>query len=77
MNILSQNKIILGHLQRHGSITSLEAFKKYEITRISARIYDLRKKGYDIQLLWETNPNTGTRYGRYVYLGAHDANKSR
>lgn len=77
MDILSQNKIILGHLQRHGSITSMDAFKKYEITRISARIYDLREKGYNIQLLWETNPNTGTRYGRYVFLGATNADKSR
>lgn len=76
MNLFSQNQLILGHLQKYGSITSMDAFKKYDITRISARIYDLRERGYDIQLTWETNPNTGTRYGRYVYIGgARNANK--
>lgn len=39
---------VLKHLKEHGSITSLEAFNLYEATRLSAIIFNLKKKGYDI-----------------------------
>lgn len=45
---MSQNETILTHLQAFGRITSLEAIKKYGITRLSARIYDLRDAGHNI-----------------------------
>lgn len=45
---MSQNDTILTHLQAFGRITSLEAIKKYGITRLSARIYDLREAGHNI-----------------------------
>ena len=41
-------EIILGHLQEHGSITSLEAIEKYRCTRLSQYIYLLRKEGHVI-----------------------------
>jgi len=63
--VLTQEDKILEHLKRHGSITSMEAFRKYNITRLSGRIYDLRMQGYQISLVWETTPK-GIRYGRYV-----------
>ena len=61
----SQEHKVLVHMQRYGSITSMEAFHKYNITRLSAKIFNLRKDGYDIGMQWETSPN-GARYGRYV-----------
>ena len=39
-----QNTAIRLHLQVWGSITSWDAFKMYDITRLSARIWDLRHK---------------------------------
>ena len=39
---------ILKHLKVKGSITSIEAFKLYGATRLSAIIFTLRKRGYDI-----------------------------
>lgn len=45
---MSQNKKILEHIQKYGSISSLEAFEKYRITRLSGRIFDLREQGYNI-----------------------------
>ena len=42
------------------SITSMEAFKKFGATRLSAIIFDLRAKGHDIQSIWEESTN---RYG--------------
>ena len=42
-------EIILEHLQKHGSITSLEAIEQYHCTRLSHYIYLLRKDGYVIE----------------------------
>lgn len=40
----SQRDIILTHMIDYGSITSIEAFEDYKVTRISAVIFDLRHK---------------------------------
>lgn len=45
---LSQKDAVLKHLKRHGAITSLTAFTRYGITRLSHVIYVLRKAGYNI-----------------------------
>lgn len=45
---MSQNQKILNHLKEHKKITSIEAFEKYRITRLSARIHDLREQGHKI-----------------------------
>lgn len=44
----SQNNKILTHLQSGKPITTYQAFTKYNCTRLSARIKDLRDKGYNI-----------------------------
>ena len=46
---MSQHDIVLEHLKEHGSISSMEAFKKYYITRLAAVIFDLRADGYEIE----------------------------
>ena len=38
----------LSYLKLYGSITSLEAIRDLGNTRLSASIFNLRKKGYDI-----------------------------
>lgn len=44
----TQNQKILNHLRMYGTLTSLEAFQMYQITRLSGRIHELRKQGYNI-----------------------------
>ena len=44
-----QCECILSHLMQHGSITTWEAIQQYGITRLSGRIFDLRKAGYKIE----------------------------
>ena len=39
----TQNEMILQHIRTHGSITTMEAFQKYGVTRLSGRIWELRK----------------------------------
>lgn len=44
----TQNELVLEYLKKFGSITSLQAFNDLGVTRISARIYDLRQEGHAI-----------------------------
>lgn len=41
--VTNKRKLIREHLQKHGSISSLEAIELYGATRLSAIIYELRK----------------------------------
>lgn len=60
MNKLSQREMVLKHLEDFKSITTWEAYKDYGITRLSDRIFTLRKI-YNIVDEWEYGTN---RYGK-------------
>lgn len=45
----TQRLRIMKHLQKYGSITSLEALREYGIMRLSARIRELRERGEKIE----------------------------
>ena len=58
----------LQYLLDFGSITNFEAYEDLGITRVSARICELRKEGYPIVSTSETRLNRygeTTRYTRY------------
>jgi hypothetical protein len=57
----SQCKTILKYLQEGHSITQIEASDKFRITRLAARVSDLKKRGYDI-----VSEEVGKGFGRYV-----------
>lgn len=57
----SQINDVINHLKTNGAITSLDAFKYYGITRLSAIIYILRND-YDMQIETE-NIRHKNRYG--------------
>lgn len=60
-NRITQKQIVLDHIKKYGSITSMEAIHKYGITRLSDRIFNLRNDGINIL----TNiVNVDTRYGK-------------
>lgn len=59
---MSQKEMILKHLEDFGSITTWEAYKDYGITRLSDRIFTLRKV-YVITDEWEYGTN---RYGKSI-----------
>ena len=63
---------ILDHMKKHGSITSMEAFHEYGITRLASRIFDLRELGYDIATLMMDGENKygeAVKYAKYVLRG--------
>ena len=45
---MTQIEKVLRHIQEFGSISSWEAITEYNITRLSAHIYELKKLGYPI-----------------------------
>ena len=66
---MTQNDKILRHLEQHGSITPLEAYERYGIMRLGARIYDLKRMGYKITGISVDGVNRcgeRVRYARYT-----------
>ncbi len=65
INLTPQARIVFNHLRSRGSISPLEAFGTYGITRLAARINDLKKKG----ILTHTELKrdaSGKAYARYT-----------
>lgn len=62
MRITQQDRV-LRYLQDNSSITSWEAIKEFGATRLSAIIYNLKKKVYNFNEEWVT---TNNRYNEPV-----------
>lgn len=67
MSQATKQQQVLNHLQNIGSITSWEAIMKYHATRLSGIIFVLRKRGYPITSIRETNGDSC--YVRYRLEG--------
>lgn len=64
----SQTIRVRAWLEEGKSLTSKEAWEKWGITRLSAIIHNLRRKGYDIETTDEWSYN---RYGEKVRFGRY------
>ena len=65
---MSQNEMVLNHLRRAGSITQMEAIDRYGITRLGARIFELKQRGHNITRTMEqarNRYNAPTHFARY------------
>lgn len=60
---MNQCEKIVFYIQMFGSISSMEAFQDLGITRLSARIYELRNEDYKFDEKFETAKN---RFGESV-----------
>ncbi len=68
MNRKSQISAIIGHLRKYKKITSYEAIKKYNATRLSGIIYVLRERGFGIDtemVITKNKYGNNTRYAIY------------
>lgn len=45
---VTKTDMVLNHLIEHGNITTWEAIQKYNATRLSAIVFNLKKRGHDI-----------------------------
>lgn len=74
MKLESQDMIVLHHMTKYKTITSMQAFEEYGITRLSAKIYNLREAGHRIGMVWEETIN---RYGKPVRYGKYFIEKTK
>jgi hypothetical protein len=65
---MTQREAILKVLKSGDTISSMEAFAEFGITRLSAIIFDLRKRGYDITSVDEKTTN---RFGGTVVFSRY------
>lgn len=72
MGKTNKTQEVLRHLLKKKSITSMEAFRLYGATRLSAIIFNLRQRGHIIDNIWMEQKD---RYGnvcqfvKYMYGG--------
>ena len=72
---MTQTEMVLDYLERHGSITPLEAMNKLGIMRLGARIYDLKESGVKIITERASEKNRFgevTSFARYRLEKEHD-----
>ena len=68
---INKTQLVLDHLEKYGTITSLEAIELYGATRLSDIIYRLRKRGHKI--VTEDMPFTD-RFGTKSICGKYILN---
>ncbi len=64
----TQEQMILEHLKSGRSLSPIEAMREYKVLRLAARIEALRKDGYPIRTMMESDKRTKKRWARY-WLG--------
>lgn len=65
---MTQNEIILKHLETYGKITPYQALREYGCLRLGARIWDLRDDGYVIDTKVKKHKN---KFGKQVYYAEY------
>lgn len=65
---MTQTEKVLRHLEKFGSITSWDAIMEYGITRLSAKIYELRKNGY---IITSERQSAKNRFGENVNFAVY------
>lgn len=63
---MTQGAKIINYMRSNGSITTLEAVLYLRVTRLSARIHDLRAKGYNIVGTWVKAKNAEGKKVQYL-----------
>lgn len=66
MNMQTKTNKVKEHLEKNGSITTWEAISLYGATRLSAIIFNLRKRGYIIDNNWQENIDRNGNKTKYV-----------
>jgi len=62
-------RVVLEHLGKRPSITPLEALGLYSEQRLADCVYELRKRGYRINMAQKRDPK-GRKYAHYTMAAA-------
>lgn len=63
---MNQHQLILQYLENNGSITPMEAFRELGITKLSTRIGELSRMGYQFDRVMETSLNRNGHECRFM-----------
>ena len=72
---MTQHDLIIRYLKQHKFITPMSAFTELGITKLSTRIGELKRRGYEIQDSWCENYNRfgeKVRFKMYVLIRSRD-----
>lgn len=70
----TQKEIVINYLRKHKKgLTSMKAFWFWRMTRLGARIHELRRKGYEIATIREDNVFVHGQHARYVLIKEPDS----
>ena len=61
---MTQNERVHKYMKKHGSITTKDAYEQLGVTRLSARIFELKEHGVKIEKKSEKSRN---RFGETVF----------
>ena len=65
---------MINYLRKHKKgLTSMKAFWFWRMTRLGARIHELRRKGYEIATIREDNVFVPGQHARYVLITEPDS----
>lgn len=64
LRVTPQARKVLSHLERRGSISPMEAIITYGITRLAARVHELRNVGFPVTTTLK-HDEVGKTYARY------------
>ena len=67
---MTQQQVILEHLETYNSITPLDALTRYGIMRLAARVSELKSEGYPIVATMKKH--NGRRYASYTLGEAYE-----
>ncbi len=77
---MTDSEKLLTCLRERGSITSWEAIQHFRYTRLSGRIYDLKRLGHNIVTTMEEGKNSDgevCRYARYRLIQKEEEHEGR
>ena len=66
---MTQNSLILKHLQENGKINPLESLNLYGCFRLGAIIFTLREEGHNIETKMKNNGVKKNHFAEYHYKG--------
>lgn len=68
---MTQKERVINYIRDHGSITTMEAFNNLHVTRLAARIAELKSDGQKIgcTIVTQQTPEGPVRFGRYYING--------
>jgi hypothetical protein len=62
---MTQNEAILNYLKQGYSLTGLGALRLFGTMKISTRISELKREGYEIKDCYVFDPNSKKKYKKY------------